>query len=208
MKIWKVKEMIRYIEADGWFLFKTNGDHRQFKHPVKKSRVTIPGKLSDDFDPNIANSILKQAGLKIDPALNYDIMDKVIVTVGLTENNYSAYVNIRDGIAVATGETFEELKQQMTEAVEFHLEGMREDGEEIPETFSGQYELVFHFDVRSLLTHYKGIFTNSALGHMTGINQRQLQHYASGHSKPRKRQAERIEKALHNLGKELLVVEL
>jgi predicted RNA binding protein YcfA (HicA-like mRNA interferase family) len=64
MKIWKVKEMIRYIESDGWFLFRTRGDHRQFKHPAKKGKVTVPGKLSDDLDPNTANSILKQAGLK------------------------------------------------------------------------------------------------------------------------------------------------
>ncbi|MDR1716327.1 MAG: type II toxin-antitoxin system HicA family toxin [Prevotella sp.] len=63
MKIWKVKEMIRFIESDGWFLVKTRGDHRQFKHPMKKGKVTIPGKLSDDLDPNTAKSILNQAGL-------------------------------------------------------------------------------------------------------------------------------------------------
>jgi predicted RNase H-like HicB family nuclease len=135
-------------------------------------------------------------------------MNKVTVTVGITENNYSAHVNIGDGIAVATGKTFEELKRQMIEAVEFHLEGMREDGDEIPKEFSGSYELIFYFDIQSLLTHYKGIFTNSALERITGINQRQLQHYASGQSKPRRQQAERIENALHNLGRELLVVEL
>ena len=63
MKTWKVKDMIRYIEADGWFHIKTKGDHRHFKHPTKKGRVTIPGKLSDDLDINTAKSILIQAGL-------------------------------------------------------------------------------------------------------------------------------------------------
>ena len=63
MKIWKVKEIIRYIEDDGWYLLKTKGDHRQFKHPMKKGRVTVPGKLSDDLAPNTAKSILTQAGL-------------------------------------------------------------------------------------------------------------------------------------------------
>ncbi len=126
----------------------------------------------------------------------------------MTENNYSAYVNIGDGIAVATGKTFEELKKQMDEAVEFHLEGMREDGDEIPEVLNSGYELVYHFDPESLLRHYSGIFTNAALQRLTGINQRQIQRYASGISKPRESQAKKIESALHNLGKELLAVEL
>ncbi|MDR1980082.1 MAG: type II toxin-antitoxin system HicB family antitoxin [Tannerellaceae bacterium] len=135
-------------------------------------------------------------------------MEKIVVTVGMTENNYSAYVNIGDGIAVATGKTFEELKKQMNEAVEFHLEGMCEDGDEIPEIFNSEYELVFHFDPESLLRHYSGIFTNAALQRLTGINQRQIQRYTSGVSKPRESQAKKIEDALHKLGKELLAVEL
>lgn len=63
MKIWKVKEIIREIESDGWYLLRTKGDHRQYKHPVKAGKVTIPGKLSDDLAPNTAKSILKQANL-------------------------------------------------------------------------------------------------------------------------------------------------
>jgi predicted RNA binding protein YcfA (HicA-like mRNA interferase family) len=63
MKVWKVKEMIGYIVIDGWYLIRIKGDHRQFKHPAKKGKVTIPGKLSDDLDPKTAQSILKQAGL-------------------------------------------------------------------------------------------------------------------------------------------------
>ncbi|MDR1914739.1 MAG: type II toxin-antitoxin system HicB family antitoxin [Clostridiales bacterium] len=135
-------------------------------------------------------------------------MEKVFVTVGMTENNYSAHVVVGDGIAVATGKTFEELKAQMKEALDFHLESMREDREEIPAEFKAGYELVYRFDTESLLQHYNGIFTNAALERLTGINQRQLQRYASGISKPREEQARKIESALHNLGKELLAVEL
>ena len=64
MKIWKVREIILLIEADGWYLYRTRGDHRQFKHSEKKGKVTVPGKLSDDLDPNTAKSILRQSGLK------------------------------------------------------------------------------------------------------------------------------------------------
>lgn len=60
----KVREAIRLIEQDGWFLVASRGSHRQFKHPVKPGRVTIAGKPSDDLAPGTFNSILKQAGLK------------------------------------------------------------------------------------------------------------------------------------------------
>jgi predicted RNA binding protein YcfA (HicA-like mRNA interferase family) len=60
----KVREAIRMIEDDGWFLVETRGSHRQFKHPSKPGRVTIAGKPSDDLAPGTFNSILKQAGLK------------------------------------------------------------------------------------------------------------------------------------------------
>ncbi len=135
-------------------------------------------------------------------------MEKIIVTVGITENNYSASVDIGDGIAVATGKTFEELKDEMRSAVEFHLECMQEDGEDIPKPFDGEYELVYKFDPQSLLTHYNGIFTLAALEKLTGINQKQLQRYASGATKPRAEQSQKIASGLHHLAEELRIVDL
>jgi predicted RNA binding protein YcfA (HicA-like mRNA interferase family) len=60
----KVREAIRLIEADGWYLVATRGSHHQYKHPNKPGRVTIAGKPSDDLAPGTRNSIMKQAGLK------------------------------------------------------------------------------------------------------------------------------------------------
>jgi predicted RNA binding protein YcfA (HicA-like mRNA interferase family) len=60
----KVKDVIKLIEADGWYLVSIKGSHRQFKHPSKKGKVTIAGKPSDDVRKGALNSILKQAGLK------------------------------------------------------------------------------------------------------------------------------------------------
>ena len=60
----KVKETIKLIEKDGWYLVRTKGSHRQYKHQTKIGLVTVPGKLSDDLAPGTFNSILKQAGLK------------------------------------------------------------------------------------------------------------------------------------------------
>ena len=60
----KVRDVIRLIEGDGWYLVATRGSHRQYRHPDKTGRVTIAGKPSEDLAPGTLNSILKQAGLK------------------------------------------------------------------------------------------------------------------------------------------------
>lgn len=60
----KIKDVIKLIEADGWYLINIKGSHRQFKHSIKKGKVTIAGKLSDEVRKGTLNSILKQAGLK------------------------------------------------------------------------------------------------------------------------------------------------
>lgn len=62
MKRYKVREIIKMLEDDGWYLHATKGDHRQFKHPTKKGRVTVNKKLSDTLEQEILNSIFKQAG--------------------------------------------------------------------------------------------------------------------------------------------------
>ena len=54
------------------------------------------------------------------------------VVIEKAEGNYSAYVPDLPG-CVATGATLEETERQILEAIEFHLEGMREEGLTIPE---------------------------------------------------------------------------
>ena len=60
----KIKEILKILEKDGWFLVAQRGSHRQFKHNMKKGRVTVAGKPSDDIDKGTLNSIFKQAQLK------------------------------------------------------------------------------------------------------------------------------------------------
>lgn len=63
MKKLKVSEVIRLLEKDGWYRVKANaGDHRQFKHPTKKGKVTIRGKMSETLNDFLLLSIWKQAG--------------------------------------------------------------------------------------------------------------------------------------------------
>lgn len=62
----KIREVIKMLEEDGWYLVATRGSHRQYKHPHKPGRVTVPGKPADDLAPGTLNSIMKQARLKGD----------------------------------------------------------------------------------------------------------------------------------------------
>lgn len=62
MKRYKVSEVIKMLKTDGWYLAAMKGDHRQFKHPEKKGRVTVNKKPSETLDQEILNSIFKQAG--------------------------------------------------------------------------------------------------------------------------------------------------
>ncbi|MBI1909147.1 MAG: type II toxin-antitoxin system HicA family toxin [Deltaproteobacteria bacterium] len=61
----KVRDIIRLIESDGWYLIATKGSHQQYKHPAKSGRVTIAGHSQNaNLAPGTLNSILKQAQLK------------------------------------------------------------------------------------------------------------------------------------------------
>jgi len=60
----KVSEIIKMIEADGWYLVATRGSHRQYKHPRQPGRVTVAGKPSQELPPGTERSILKQAGMQ------------------------------------------------------------------------------------------------------------------------------------------------
>jgi predicted RNase H-like HicB family nuclease len=53
------------------------------------------------------------------------------IVIEKAESNYSAYVPDLPG-CIATGATVEEVEAHIREAIEFHLEGMREDGIAIP----------------------------------------------------------------------------
>lgn len=61
----KVRDVIRVLANNGWAQVAQKGSHRQFKHPTKPGKVTVPGKLSDDLPRGTFKSILRQAGLEV-----------------------------------------------------------------------------------------------------------------------------------------------
>ena len=123
------------------------------------------------------------------------------------ENGYSAYIENLDGV-VATGSTVDEIKKNLISALDDYVETCKELNLKPPVELTGNYQIDFSMDVKSLLALYDGIFTKSGLERLTGINQKQLWHYANGLSKPRRAQVLKIENALHRLGNELIAIHL
>ena len=123
------------------------------------------------------------------------------------DSNYSAYIEGLDGVA-ATGSTIDEIKAQLCETVDDYVDTCRRLDCDLPGVLKDDYRLEFKMDVKSLLTLYEGIFTKAGLERLTGINQKQLWHYASGTSSPRREQAMKIENAIHRLGNELIAIRL
>jgi hypothetical protein len=130
------------------------------------------------------------------------VMRKIKITIERSKDMFTAYSENVKGLT-GGGDTVVEAKQSLLDCLEI----LKELGQ-LPKALENEFELVYKFDTQSLLDYYKGIFTNSALEKITGINQRLIQHYASGLKKPRPLQAKKIENALHQLGSELMSVEL
>ena len=60
----KVRDVLRLLADDGWYLARSRGSHQQFKHASKGGLVTVAGHPGDELAPGTLNSIFKQAGLK------------------------------------------------------------------------------------------------------------------------------------------------
>ena len=125
-----------------------------------------------------------------------------IVVERAEDGTFSAYA---DNVAkiYGMGDTIDDVKKSVISCIEI-LKGF----EDCPAALKKSFDLVYKFDTRSFLNYYSGIFTYAALERITGINQKQIQHYATGIKKPRNEQSQKIEKALHGLGSELLAIEL
>ena len=133
-------------------------------------------------------------------------MQKIKVLVGWEEKNYSAVAEV-NGVVVVTHKNFETLKEEFAQALTFHIEESIKDGDELPQALKeGDYTLEYKLQISALLHIYDGILTRAALAKVTGINQRQLGHYAQGIRTPRPQQREKIIQGFHKLGREFLSV--
>lgn len=126
-------------------------------------------------------------------------MKTLKVQIAKVGNTYNAMVDGIDCLLV-TGDTLDTIKENLIQSIEL----LKESSDTVPAELQGEYKIDFYLNLKSFLEFYSGVFSKSGLEHLTGINQKQLWHYASGNRKPRKEQRERFESAIHRLGEELI----
>ena len=132
-------------------------------------------------------------------------MNKLIVNICASSDSFGAYAENCDGV-YAAGNSVKDVKEDVLEVIKILKEEIPES--DLPEPIKNDWPIEWHYDVQSLLRYYEGVITNAALERLTGINKKQLWNYSHGVSKPRKEAREKIEKALHSLGQELLELSL
>ncbi len=133
-------------------------------------------------------------------------MKIVEVMVEHSNKNLSAYI---EGAPVITvGNDIKEIEINMMEALDLYLESCKDMNIAPVEILSGEFELKFKIDAATFINYYSNIFTKSALSRITGINERQLWHYAAGIHNSCKQQLDKIQKGIQALTKELSSISL
>ena len=136
-------------------------------------------------------------------------MEKIRVDVQWCNKNFGAtFGDNVPGAVVFTADTIEHLQEEARETLKFHIEGMAEDGDEVPQwLLDGDYEFEWNYvDTATLLRAVEPLASIASISRASGINQHQLSHYANRLKTPRPQQRQRIVDGIHKIGRELIAV--
>lgn len=122
------------------------------------------------------------------------------------EDNFGAHCDLLPG-CVATHSTLEGVKLAFQQSVQLHIKGMKEDGEEVPVAFHEEFTFRWHLDTQAILKAMDGKVTRAAIARASGINERQLGHYITGHVVPRPKNRQKVVAAIHKIASDLMEVE-
>lgn len=136
-------------------------------------------------------------------------METIKVDVGWSDKNYSGgWGHPEVGVLVVTAKTLDEFKKKFQDALKFHVDGMIEDGDNVPQWLADKdYEVEYDLAVSALLREAERFTTMAVISRFTGINQKLLSHYANSVKIPRDAQRERIVNGLHAIGRQILAVQ-
>lgn len=133
---------------------------------------------------------------------------KLTVDVSWTGKNFCCAWNDDDaGTVVVTAKSLAKLKEDFEESLKWHIEGCVADGDNLPPYLvCGDYSLEYRLDTAALLRDAETYTTMAAISRASGINQKQLSHYANGIKQPRPLQRERIIAGLHTIGARIMAL--
>lgn len=105
---------------------------------------------------------------------------------------------------MCTGKDMQNLKQNFEKTLKNQANSMIADGEKIPLWLANHnYKIQYTLSVSALLRWAENYITMAALSKVTGINAKQLNHYANNSKKPRVEQRERIINGLRYIGEKI-----
>lgn len=132
--------------------------------------------------------------------------NKLKIEVSWTGKNFCGAWHDEDaGTVIVTAKTLAKLKEDFAESIKLHVEGCIADGDTLPGYLvTGDYEIGYVLDAAALLKDAQSYTSMAAISRASGLNQKQLSHYANCVKKPRKEQREKILKGLHIIGSKIL----
>lgn len=130
-------------------------------------------------------------------------MEKVVMKTSYTDTGFCCMCDLLPGWTTSGSKDFRKFDVFVKESIGFYIDCAKKDGDEYPSVFDGVYELEYQFDIRALLNYYQRVLPFSGLQLITGIDQKQLAHYAAGRKQPRASRAKQIELSLHKFAEEL-----
>ena len=120
---------------------------------------------------------------------------KLNVFVVKMETNCGACIEEVNGFVI-TRKNLKKIEKDLPEALELHFEGLHEYERE--PWMNCEKEFAWHYDLGSFLEKYNGIFNQTNLAKVVGINDSLMRQYLSGVKKPGKKQIARINEKLHD----------
>ena len=137
---------------------------------------------------------------------NTNMQNMVKINIDWMDKNFGAAPADERMACVATGKTLDEVKRNIVDALQFHIEGMIMNGETVPEEYLGDWQPEYHLTARAELRYADAYITRTALARETGINEQQLSHYANGWKIPRPETHRRILAGIEAISKRLAMI--
>jgi predicted RNA binding protein YcfA (HicA-like mRNA interferase family)/predicted RNase H-like HicB family nuclease len=131
----KPRDVIRILEADGWRELRTKRSHKQFRHPTKPGKVTVPVHGGHDIKSKDLASIERQSGIKLRKEIGMAIRYyPALITQDEGDGPDDGYGVVFPDLpgCVSVGDTVQQAAESAAEALALHLEGMIEDREDVP----------------------------------------------------------------------------
>ena len=133
---------------------------------------------------------------------------KLAIDVSWTGKNFCCAWSDEDaGTVIATAKTLAKLKKDFAESLKWHIEGCVADGDVLPDYPGNRgYDIEYNLDTAALLRDAETYTTMAAISRASGINQKQLSHYANGIKQPRPMQRARIIAGLRIIGSQIMAL--